>query len=349
MNKNKIIVLILLVNLFLFGKIFTNIEGEGFGSSKEEAIINAKRNALERSVGMILSSKSLAKNNMLINDKILTRSEGFIKKYELILENVDNGIYQVKIKADIANLIDDILKDEFAIKFLIGEMGFPKFGVIIKSKDGGRDKFAENIIIDNFIKSYFNVCEIPENGIDSVLNKIDFIIQGSVDYSTSEIKSYNIENMYSVHTKIECQIKSTLDNTILSSDTFTTKKAHFDPLEAKRQSIDLCSDKISKFLIEDSIEKWSRYYNEELEIIDISIANISYDHSEELHRILNNLFVGIESIVVKEFKDKSRSFKISSLMSSNDVLEFIKDEISKQKYKIKVNSISKNQIKLELF
>ncbi|NOR45124.1 MAG: hypothetical protein GQ534_06005 [Candidatus Delongbacteria bacterium] len=263
MNKNKSIIFILIMSLLLFSKIFTNIEGDGTGTSKNEALMNAKRNALERSVGMMLSSKSLAKNNMLINDRILTKSEGFIKKYELIQESVEDGIYQIKIKADITNLIDDILKDEFAIKFLIGEMGFPKFGVIINSKDGSRDKFAENIVIDNFMKSYFNVCKIPEDGIDSVRSKTDFIIQGSVDYSTSEIKAYNIENMYSVHTKIECQIISLSDDKIISSDTFTTKKAHFDPQEAKRQSISLCSDKISKFLIEDSIEKWNLYFNEE--------------------------------------------------------------------------------------
>ena len=263
MNKNRSIIFILIINLLLFSKIFTNIEGEGIGSSKNEALINAKRNALERSVGMMLSSKSLANNNILIKDRILTKSEGFIKKYELMQESVEDGIYQIKIKADITNLIDDILKDEFAIKFLIHEMGFPKFGVIIDNKDGNRDKFAENIIIENFIRSYFDVCEIPDGGIDSLRNKIDFIIQGSVDYSTSEIKSYNIKNMYSVHTKIECKIKSLSDNKIISSDTFTTKKAHFDPQEAKRQSISLCSDKISKFLIEDSIEKWNRYFNEE--------------------------------------------------------------------------------------
>ena len=263
MSKSKIIFLILLMNLLLFGKIFTNIEGEGIGTSKNEALINAKKNALERSVGMMLSSKSIAKNNMLINDRILTKSEGFIKKYELMQESVVDGIYKIKIKADIANLIDDILKDEFAIKFLIGEMGFPKFGVIINNQDGGRDKFAENIVIENFIKSYFDVYEIPEGGIDSLKNKIDFIIQGSVNYSTSKIKVYNIENMYSVHTKIECQIISLFDDKIISSDTFTTKKAHFDPQEAKRQSMSLSSDKISKFLIEDSIEKWSLYFNEE--------------------------------------------------------------------------------------
>ncbi|MCK4980180.1 MAG: hypothetical protein KAS62_07280 [Candidatus Delongbacteria bacterium] len=347
----KLFIIVLMIFLHnLSGDIFSNIDGEGFGLSKKEALINAKRNALERSVGMILSSRSLAKNNILVKDKILTKSEGFITKYEITKESVDNEIYQIKIKADITNLIDNILKDEMAIKFLIGEMGFPKFGVIIKDKEGSRDKFAENIIIENFIKSYFNVHLITKEEINSSNStKIDFIIQGSVDYSTSAIKAYNIENMYSVHTKIECKIISMLDNKIISSDTFTTKKAHFDPEEAKRQSISLCSDKISKFLIQDSIEKWSKYYNEELKNIDIIITNISYGTSERLSKILQYIFNGIESVAVKEYKEQNQHFIINSLIDTDNIFRIIKDELLKLKKEVKVNSVSDNKISLELF
>ncbi|MCK5760104.1 MAG: hypothetical protein KAH33_02340 [Candidatus Delongbacteria bacterium] len=346
----KIIIIISLILVCdLSSEIFKDIDGEGIGISKKEALINAKRNALGRSVGMILSSRSLANNNILVKDRILTKSEGFIKKYEITNESVDNDIHQIKIKADITNLIDNILKDELAIKFLVEEMGFPKFGVMINNKEGSRDKFAENIIIDNFMRSYFNVHQLVEGENNTIETEVDFIIQGSVDYSTSAIKAYNIENMYSVHTKIECKIISMLDNKIISSDTFTTKKAHFDPEEAKRQSISLCSDKISKFLIQDSIEKWSRYYNEELKNIDIIIDNISYETSEELTKVLRYIFNGIESIVVKEYKDQSQHFMVNSLIDTDNIYHIIKDELLKFKKEVKINSVSDNKISLELF
>ncbi len=346
----KIIIIISLVFICnLSGEIFTNIDGEGIGLSKKEALINAKRNVLEKSVGMILSSRSLAKNNMLVKDRILTKSEGFITKYEITNESVDNEIYKTKIKADITNLIDNILKDELAIRFLIEEMGFPKFGVVINNREGSRDKFAENIIIDNFMKSFFNIHLITEEEISNPNSTmIDFIIQGSVDYSTSAIKAYNIENMYSVHTKIECKIISMLDNKIISSDTFKTKKAHFDPEEAKRQSISLCSDKISKFLIQDSIEKWSKYYNEELKKVDIVIDNISYETSGELAKVLRYIFNGIESIAVKEYKEQNQHFIVNSLIDADNIFHIIKDELLKFKKEVKVNSISDNKIILKI-
>ncbi|MBN2790441.1 MAG: hypothetical protein JXR69_09660 [Candidatus Delongbacteria bacterium] len=346
---NKILSVILLLTMFLSlnSKILTNIEGVGIADNKLEALFQAKRDVLEKSFGLILSSKSIAKNNMIINDRLLIKSEGYIKKYDIVKESFDEGIYHTTIKAEVTDLLDDILKDEFAKKFLILEMGFPKFGVIITTKDSLRENFAENIIIDNFMRSYFDVHKINDENSDEP-DKVDFIIEGSVDYSTSKISSYNIENMYSVHTQIECQIRAAGNDKIISSEIFKTKKAHFDSVEAKRQSIALCSDMISKYLIEDSIEKWSKYFNEETRKLDIVIKNISYETSERLLAELNYLFSGTESVCANDYHERHRTIIINSFMNGNDILETIKKFLLKHDHKVRVESVNESCINLEL-
>ena len=61
-----------------------NIIGKGIASDYTKAIEIAKRDALERSVGVYISSETIIKNDQLLNDKIYSLSSGFVKKYDVI-------------------------------------------------------------------------------------------------------------------------------------------------------------------------------------------------------------------------------------------------------------------------
>ena len=54
---------------------------EGVGDSHDNAIKDAFRNAVRQVVGVYVDSETLVKNDKLVDDKILTLSNGFINDY----------------------------------------------------------------------------------------------------------------------------------------------------------------------------------------------------------------------------------------------------------------------------
>ena len=72
---------------------------EGVGTTQNEALRDAFRNAVQRVVGVFVDSETLVKNDAIISDKVLTFSDGAIKKYEELESSDNKGLFRVKIKA----------------------------------------------------------------------------------------------------------------------------------------------------------------------------------------------------------------------------------------------------------
>ena len=61
-----------------------NIEvvAEGVGATPDEALKDAFRHAVRQAVGAVVDAETLVKNDEVIDDQILTYSNGFVKKYD---------------------------------------------------------------------------------------------------------------------------------------------------------------------------------------------------------------------------------------------------------------------------
>lgn len=77
------------------------IETIGRGIDQPSAIRAALRQAIEHEIGLFVDSRSRIKNHQLINEEITTNSAGFIEGYEIISERQVNGIFEVKVKANV--------------------------------------------------------------------------------------------------------------------------------------------------------------------------------------------------------------------------------------------------------
>lgn len=77
------------------------VVAEGVGVTADEAIKDAYRNAVRQVVGAVVDAETLIKNDELIDDKVLTYSDGFIKTYEEVAgsKKVQGGLHRIKIKA----------------------------------------------------------------------------------------------------------------------------------------------------------------------------------------------------------------------------------------------------------
>jgi hypothetical protein len=80
-------------------------------ADKQQAVSMARRNALEQVVGSYVTSESKVKNFQLVEDRIYSKSTGFINSYR-ILQEIRNQVQRVQIEANVSLApVTDILRD----------------------------------------------------------------------------------------------------------------------------------------------------------------------------------------------------------------------------------------------
>ncbi|MBQ6141425.1 MAG: hypothetical protein IJI54_09075 [Kiritimatiellae bacterium] len=78
------------------------VKGRGVGADKAEALKDAYRDAVERAVGLYVDAEQLVKNEELVKDQILTQSNAYIDKYDVVQETTKpNGLVEIKILAEV--------------------------------------------------------------------------------------------------------------------------------------------------------------------------------------------------------------------------------------------------------
>ncbi|MBN2857279.1 MAG: hypothetical protein JXN63_02650 [Candidatus Delongbacteria bacterium] len=132
----------------------TEVEVQGMGKDRDAAIKDAQRNAISTAIGTYLTSEQEMQNYMTVKDQILTKSEGFIKSYQVtnqMREPADNS-WTVTIKAAVTK--DMILSDLEALGVLMSQLGNPSIVVFYAPKGVPYDqRFTEQAI--NQINQYF--------------------------------------------------------------------------------------------------------------------------------------------------------------------------------------------------
>jgi len=145
--------------LFLIFQLEKEVISEGVSSvvnvdkgvARDRALSDALRNAIEQAVGSYISSQTIVENYQLLQDRIFSKAQGYIKEYIIISEREENNLYRVKIKAKVK---EGILKDDLlAIKLLILEKGRPR--VLILSNE----EFLEDELTNRFRDNGFPVLD----------------------------------------------------------------------------------------------------------------------------------------------------------------------------------------------
>lgn len=118
-------------------------EGSGIGANKQEALMAAKRDAIEKGIGMILLSQTEIENFMVKRDQIITKTMGAVKSYEVLKEGTAaDGSYEITIKAVLSR---QAMRDDLAaFHILIESMGKPRVMVIISENNVGNEEPANN-------------------------------------------------------------------------------------------------------------------------------------------------------------------------------------------------------------
>lgn len=120
----------------------SQVEAEGYAAivegrkdkAREAALQNAFRRAVEQVVGVAVESKTVVKDSELLNDKIFSKSRGFIKTYKIIREQAEADAYRVTVNASVSRY--QLEKELDNVGLLIRKLGKPRVAVVVMEQNG---------------------------------------------------------------------------------------------------------------------------------------------------------------------------------------------------------------------
>lgn len=124
--------------------------------ARDKALENAQRNAVEKAMGVMISSSSEVENFQLKLDRILSESQGFISRYTIISEKRDGDTYQVTIEAEVGM---DRLKDRMmAVNLIMTRKSKPRL-LVVFSEQAQKDAVAEAAMTRYFLSKGFKLVD----------------------------------------------------------------------------------------------------------------------------------------------------------------------------------------------
>jgi len=97
--------------------------------SRQDAVQQAQRAAVEQGVGVFIQSETEVKNFQLKKDQIFSRTQGYITRFSVIKDEKVGQAYHVKIRATVS--MDRIKDDLIAMQILLESLERPKLMVLV--------------------------------------------------------------------------------------------------------------------------------------------------------------------------------------------------------------------------
>ena len=113
--------------------IATGVADGKSSRSRDEALNDALRKAVEQGVGTFVTTELTVEQQRLVEDRIYTESRGYIQRYEILEEGADEDLYEVKISALVK--MGKLAGDLQSIGILIRKKQNPRVMVVVYSRE----------------------------------------------------------------------------------------------------------------------------------------------------------------------------------------------------------------------
>ncbi|MDY6791390.1 MAG: hypothetical protein SWH54_08995 [Thermodesulfobacteriota bacterium] len=295
------------------------VESDGFGISKKDALLKAKREAVEIGIGTILYSQTEIKNFELQKDVILTKTVGSVKKYDILQqEKKPDHTFYVKIQAVVS--LAGIKADLAALKILLESMDKPRMMVVIREKNA---RNAESAIIDYLTEKGIEL--VDPAVVAALMNKNDqlitraadgdpsaaakigtsngaeYILVGKVTKSTGENALLKESGLISGQAGITAKVVDCSNGKIIASKSTRSAAAHISEKTARNLAAEKAGKKLmDQQLFEAIVTSFQDMVNNGIPL-DVTIKQVpNFKTQKALRQTLGNLS-GVVSVTKRSF------------------------------------------------
>ncbi len=275
-NIYRIIVACLVPLTLLLAQAQT-AKGVGYGLTKDAAIEQAKRDAVENGLGAYISSETVVTATSL-SDNIYSKAQGFVKKFNIVKEKKDpDGNWEITISAEVTQILDQVMQDEVAMQTLLNSMNRPRIIFLIREEnliDNTPTDFAETKLLSMFYNKGFDV--VDRQLVQALKGEPDYeqALGGNVAAAAKIAAMLGAEVIVIGTAKISSggifygmtSGQADLNGKIVRADTGEIlavvpnahgKKPHISPSTAGINAVNEAADKLGTDIIRQLIQKWS--------------------------------------------------------------------------------------------
>ena len=307
--------------------------------AREDAISSALRNAVEQVVGTMIESDVLVENYQTVEDKIYTRTTGYVQQYDIMSTNKQSdNVLEVTIKATVK--LSDLRSDLQAIGVLISRKGKPRTMVLIDERNITTNyhqliadlNTTETTIMNEMMNMGFPFVDAVQAKKNIARDMAQAAIQGDAAAAASIATRLGAEILItgtaiskeasgapavvrnagfkSCQANINLRVIRADDATIIAVASAHDRAAHIDEVTGGSMALEKAAKKASSELSDKIIKVWQQdvYSGTQVQLQVLNITSFS-----QLNTFKNSLTYyirGVQSVNQRSFEGGSALFDI---------------------------------------
>ncbi len=340
------------------------VTAEGNGASRQEALLQAKRAAIEEGIGVVLSSQTEVENFLLKKDQVISRSFGAVRSFTSIKEEQKGDTWYIKISAVVS--LDSITADLMALKILLVSMDKPRTMVLIQ-EEGGQN--VATTIIDYLQEKGFDLVDPAQAAAlmakddpfirkavegDPVAaaklgadNGAEYVVVGSVGKSLLANEVVNNTGMKSGQANLTVKVVNCSNGRIVATKSATGAAVHIaDDIATAKAAVKAATNLMDKKLFEAIVTSFQDTLNNGA-TFEVIISGVkSYGQQKSAAKVLEDA-EGVVSVTKRRFGGGKLELSVLFKGSAETFCDHI-DSKAVDESKLVVTNIAGNRISLSL-
>lgn len=354
------------------------IYGADVANARDKAIEDAMRKAVEQALGAVVSSETVTENFQLISDKILSKSRGYVRRYEVVEEKQDNGVYMVKIaavvaKGNLANDLDGILQ-------VLEAKNMPRVLLMVSEQNVGSSQTVEwwtgegsfgidlgaveNTLID--VWKPLGLRFVDRQALQGKLHVDNALTSASGD---SDVKAFAIQTgaeivvmgkaiatdvgtimgtpMHSVRANISLRALNLDTGEVLGTSTQTQAVGHVDPATGGTQALKKVSTRAADDLLKKLLAQWEGQVAGP-STVSLTVKNCRKSkYARRIAEALRNQVRGVQDVRQRSFRKRVARLEVSVKGSAQQLAEEL-EEKNFPGFEVEVEEITTNTVTVQV-
>ncbi len=345
------------------------------GLARDQAIDDALRKAVEQSLGTFIQSSTLVENSMVVEDNILSWSDGYVRQHQIISEGrMDPNTYQVTVKAEVE--LANLRNDWESVQNLLNRMGNPRVMFMIDEQNIGEstDRYhylsvnmniTENRLLNKFIESGFDCVDPATVRQNLEQDQALAVLQGNTKLAATIAKrlgaevivtgktvasvatGFNLAGMKSCQADITARVIKADVASIIATGTAHAAHPHINVVTGGTEAIKKATDKLASELILKIAQKWKDEFYNATTVKMVVHGTSSFTEVNDFKNTLKYLIRGVKDVYSRNITDSMAELDVKITGNANQLArELEKKDLDK--FAVQITNLTMNKITLNL-
>ena len=321
------------------GGVTVTVEGVGAviagdkAKAEEDAVNDALRAAVEQVMGTYVESQTLVENFQLVQDRIFTRTRGYISAYEVLEKGDEGDLIRVRVRATVKDA--DLVSDLEAIGILLSRKNYPRLLVLVDEQifvdEGGEERapmsldvaitttalmdalqpkgfrFVDPATVAMNTQANVAAAALAGNTEDAVLlgrsYQADVIVLGRTVAKQGAIGKYRPAGMVSMQAVVSLRVLRADTGEIIARADESGAQLGPSPLVGARNAIRRVMQRLGANIEGQILDRWSADVTSDTTLELVIVSGLGFSDVQKFMNLLPYYVRGVEGVVLRNFAE----------------------------------------------